>query len=275
MYTSAVDFQKENDLILKEWNNARMKKLIDKDSVFVKDGLLYRGTISYRDDGIWVRDSANESELWNNASPRIMLITKEYNDQEKHDTGEELDLRNETMRKNFSGEDNIITSQLRFHTNLMFHVYGLGNYEDGHCPLWGDLRYDTCREFYETYPLVRINVKKQGGGGSVNDSIISKYIETYKDYLNRQIHLFDADIIVCYGRVIFNYVINEFFRDIAELDCDPWVYFSEEQQKVVINSYHPSVRPRTISDEKYYSSLMKEFEQMMLSHKEFAAKYSK
>lgn len=110
----------------------------------------------------------------------------------------------------------------------------------------------------------------------MSDSVISDYIETYKEYLNRQIRLFfDADIIVCYGRVIFNYIIQEFFPDITQLESDPWVYFSEEQCKVVINSYHPSVRPYTISDKNYYSRPMSEFEQMMLNHKDFASKYSK
>ena len=276
MNTTFIDFQRENERIL---DDASLNNENDKDSVFVRDGLMFRGAISYRDDGIWIRESANESELWNNASPRIMLITKDFNDPDGHTADDVLDLRNETMRTNCTGEDNVITSQLRFHTNLMFHVYGLGNYKDGHCPLWDDLRYDTCREFYETYPLVRINVKKQGGSGSVTDPVISQYIDTYKDYLNRQIRLFDADIIVCYGRVIFDYVIQEFFPDITKLESDPWVYFSEEQQKVVINSFHPSFRPKSrstpITDENYYSYPMSEFEQMMLSHKDFASKYSK
>ena len=272
MNTATIDFQRENEKILDEWYNASLNNEKDKDLVFVKDGLMYRGDIFYREDGIWVRDSANESEMWNNAFPRIMLITKDFNDPD----GKTEDLRSEeTMRVNFSGKDTVITSQLKFHTNLMFHVYGLGNYKDGNCPLWDDLRYDTCREFYETYPLVRINVKKQSGKGSVSDAVINEYIKTYKEYLNRQISLFDADIIVCYGRVVFNYIIQEFFPDIVKLDSDPWVYFSEEQQKVIINSYHPSVRPCTISDKDYYLRPMREFEQMMLKHKDFAAKYSK
>jgi len=270
-----INFQEENQKILNEWHNASHSNDRDKDSVFVEDGLMYRGDIFYNSDGIWKRHSANESELWSNASPRIMLITKDFNDQEGHTADDELDLRNETMRKNCTGKDNVITSQIRFHTNLMFHVYGLGNYKDGHCPSWEDLQYDTSRKFYETYPLVRINVKKQGGNGSVSDAVISEYIETYKEYLNRQIRLFDADIIVCYGRVIFDYVIRELFPDIKKQDDDPWVYFSEEKQKVVINSYHPSVRPSIISDEHFYSWPMMEFEQMMLLHKDFATKYLK
>ena len=279
MNTTFIDFQRKNERILDEWNNASLNNENDKDSVFVRDGLMFRGAISYRDDGIWIRESANESELWNNASPRIMLITKDFNDPDGHTADDVLDLRNETMRTNFTGEDNVSTSQLRFHKNLMYQVYGLGNYKDGHCPKWDDLKLDTCRMFYETYPLVRINVKKQGGSGSVPDPVISQYIDTYKDYLNRQIRLFDADIIVCYGRVIFDYVIQEFFPDITKLESDPWVYFSEEQQKVVINSFHPSFRPKSrstpITDENYYSYPMSEFEQMMLNHKDFASKYSK
>ena len=270
MDTTFIDFQRENDKILDEWEEASLHNIEDKDLVFVRDGLMFRGAIFYEDD-VWWRTPANESQLWNDVFPRIMLITKDFNDPE----GNTSDLRHETLRTNFTGPDSIITSQYPFHKNLMFHVYGLGNYKNGKCPLWDNLKYDICREFYETYPLVRINVKKQSGGGKVLDSVISKYIYRYEDYLNRQIRLFDADIIICYGRVIFNHVINTFFPDIEKDPDDPWVYFSEEQQKVIINSYHPSVRPRTISEKEYYSKPMKEFEQMMLKHKAFAAKYQK
>ena len=166
MNTTFIDFQRENEIILEEWKNASLNNENDKDSVFVKDGLMFRGDIYYRNDGIWMRKTSNESELWNNASPKIMLITKDFNDPDGHTSEDELDLRNETMRNNFTGEDNVSTSQLRFHKNLMYQFYGLGNYKDGKCPLWDDLKLDICREFYETYPLVRINVKKQGGKGT-------------------------------------------------------------------------------------------------------------
>ena len=267
-----IDYASKNKQILDEWKSAS-KTNGDDENAFVDDGLLFRGNIYY-ENGIWKRNPAknpaNENELWNNSFPRIMLITKEYNDQD--DSGY-VDLRHETLRYNYTGKDNVRTSQLRFHTNMMYHVFGLGNYIDGQCPLWDKLTLDESRLFYESWPLVRINVKKQAGGGSVSDSTIRIYIERYKQYLNQQISLFDADIIVCYGRVVFDYVIKEFFPDIEVSKEDPWVYFSKEKQKVIINSYHPSVRSTTITDEQFYTLPINEFEQMMHDHPEFAAKY--
>ena len=199
-----------------------------------------------------------------------MLITKEYNDRD--DSGY-IDLRHETLRYNYTGKDNVCTSQVRFHKNIMFHVFGLGHYKDGHCPKWDDLYYDESRVYYENCPLVRINVKKQAGGGNVSDFTIREYISRYSSLLKQQISLFDADIIVCYGRVIFDYVIQEFFPNIIIQKEGPWVYFSEEKQKVIINSYHPSVRGNTITDEQFYTCPIKEFEQMMHTHHDFEAKY--
>lgn len=268
-----IDYATKNKQILDDWYSASRKNDEDKKKAFVYDGLLFRGDIHYDDDKIWRRESANESELWDISFPRIMLITKDYNDQDKHEPGEVIELRHETLRYNFSGKDNVWTSQLQFHKNIMFHVFGLGNYKDGHCPTWDDLYYDECRRYYETCPLVRINVKKQAGGGSVSDSTLRIYIERYKQFLNQQISLFDADIIVCYGRVIFDHVIQEFFPEIKVSNNDPWVYFSDEKQKVVINSYHPSVRRKTISDEQFYTCPINEFEQIMHDHPAFAAKY--
>lgn len=265
-----IDFANKNTQILDEWKSASNTNGDDKNTAFVYDGLLFRGNIYYEDD-IWKRRSANENELWNNCFPRIMLITKEYND--RNEDNDYVDLRWETLRRNYTGENHVITSQLTFHKNMMFHVFGLGHYKDGHCPLWNDLYYDESRNYYESCPLVRINVKKQAGGGSVSDSTIREYISRYSSLLKQQISLFDADIIVCYGRVIFDYVIKEFFPDIEISNTDPWVYYSEKKQKVIINSYHPSVRCQTISDEQFYTRPINEFEQMMHSHNDFEAKY--
>lgn len=265
-----MDYTKANQRILDEWYSAAMLNKEDIEKAFVYDGLLRRGDIYY-EDGIWKRKSFNESDVWNNSFPRIMLITKDYNDQDGHGPREIIELREETLRQNSSGKDVILTSQLQFHKNIMFHVYGLGNYKDGHCPTWDDLCYDECRRYYESSPLVRINVKKQAGGGNVSDYILKKYIERYKWYLNQQISLFNADIIVCYSRVIFDYVIHEFFPEIEKHDDDPWVYFSKEKQKVIINSYHPS--NRTITNEHFYTYPINEFEQMMHKHPDFATKY--
>jgi len=267
-----IDYATKNEQILKEWSSAAKKNDEDKEFAFVYDGLLRRGVIYY-DGKIWKRKSAKENKLWNQSFPRIMLITKDFNDQDGHESDDIIDLREETLRRNYTGEDHVVTSQIQFHKNILFHVFGLGKYKNGRCPKWDDLYYDESREYYESCPLVRINVKKQAGGGCVSDSTIRKYIERYKQYLNRQISLFDADIIVCYGRVIFDYIIQEFFSDIEPSKEDPWVYFSEEKQKVIINSYHPSVRGTTITDEQFYTCPINEFEQMMLKHPEFADKY--
>ena len=265
-----IDYARKNEQILTEWKSAS-KTNGDDENAFVDDGLLFRGNIYYEDD-IWKRqrEPANENESWNSSFPRIMLITKEFNDRD--DSGH-VDLREETLRYNYTGKDNVRTSQLRFHTNLMYHVFGLGNYIDGQCPSWDTLTLDESRLFYESCPLVRINVKKQAGGGRVSDSTIREYICRYSSLLKQQISLFDADIIVCYGRIIFEYVIQEFFPEIKTQKRDPWVYFSKKKKKVIINSYHPSVRGKTITDEQFYTCPIKEFEQMMHSHHDFEAKY--
>lgn len=267
-----INYTDINLQILDKWYSAAMNNDEDKDKAFVYDGLLYRGEIFY-EDNIWKRKSAKESELWSNSFPRILLITKDYNDQDDHPAGDIIELRQETLRQNQSGKDIVRTSRLQFHTNMMYHVFGLGHFKDGHCPAWENLTPDESRRYYESCPLVRINVKKQAGGGYVSDSTMREYINKYDTFLNQQISLFDADIIICYGRVIFDYVIQNFFPDIEKHIEDPWVYFSTEKQKVIINSYHPSVRRITISDKHFYTYPMIEFEQMMHEHPEFAAKY--
>ena len=61
------------------------------------DGLLYRGAFSY-EDGYWSRRPGDEEGRWERAERRVLILTKDLNDEEA------WDVRCETGRRNFSGE---------------------------------------------------------------------------------------------------------------------------------------------------------------------------
>lgn len=278
-----VHYQEENDKILSEWRKKAEENANSNDIHFVNDGLLFCGEVIRKGDDItgyyYERQRGNEDELYEFMTPKLMLLTKDFND----DDGDTSDIRIETFRKNFTTTEKPETSGLRFHQNILAHVWGLTHYitKLKRCPKWEDdeknyWSWKQAREFYESNPIVRINVKKQAGGNSIKNSELTHYLynKDYRPLLIKQIKLFNPDIIVCYGKPIFQFVIdksNHIIEDVEYDYNDPWAYYSNESQKVIINSYHPS--NRNLSRERNYLGIMDGFEKIMNEHEDIANKW--
>lgn len=237
--------QLEKD-IFDEWR----KRSVDYDhgDNFAEDGLLYKGDINYSDTGYWYRNTGNEEELWKNAHTRVLFLTKDLNDTDA------WDIRAETGRKNHSGETNIIINT-PFYKNYMRWFYGIltacqtgecKSYEEANCQ-------QTYRSFFDEMPLVRVNCKKQVGGGTISTDRLKHFMERYKDLLVKQIKLYNPDVIVCCGgsSSIKDFIATSYLPDLERIN--KWVYYSNSLNKVVIDFYHLSHR---FSQEGVYTDLM-------------------
>ena len=230
---------------------------------FAYDGLLFRGEYSYN-NGCWERQPGNETELWNNAPCRILILTK---DASRY--GGLEDVRIETARKNHTG-DEIFTTDNIFYSNLMLWSYALLNAAQGGkittyeaTPSW-----DQLREHYCSAPIARVNCKKEIGGGSIDNSLLKAHINRYADFLSEQIAMYDADIILCCGGsgLIKNFVMQHYLPDLICHSNDGWVYYSPSTAKIVIDSYHPKW-PKFTNEDK----IVEIYEQMMADVKSFYA----
>lgn len=242
----------EEDKIWQEW-----KTLADKfgeGEELVTDGLLLRGEIFY-ENGCWHRLSGNEEELWNNAGRRLLILTKDLNDDEA------WDIRQETGRLNTVAFS--YNRAIPFYKNLRMWSYGLLNTTNGEYPDFekaSDM--GISGPFYETAPIARVNCKKQVGGGSIKDSVLMHYLEKYAGPLKKQISLYDADILLCCGcssggNLIMDFVKSQYLTDLVPIpDTGNWIWYSPSSGKVVINSYHPSAR---IGYEDTYCDMMDSF----------------
>lgn len=256
-----------NEEILREWKD----KSGIKGKKFVPDGIMNRG--DFCDDEVCRRlpskDSKIETETWENAPVRFLFITKDYNE-----SAGLRDVRDEVGGRE-SSDDKVIPypkSKNRFHKNIVFQLYGLGNTTPDNLIKYKDISDDKALEFYDTCALARINVKKQAGRGSIKNDVLLKYICKYSSLLQKQILNLDADIIVCGGAELLNSIKD--FYELEEDECNPgngWIYYNKEYKKIVINSWHPSYR--RIKSEEFYTMMIDAYFTFLTNHPEFAKPY--
>ena len=72
-----ITYKEREEKLFAEWMQA-CKEIdgIDPQEDFAFDGLLYRGEFKLI-DGCWERQPGNESELWDNAPCRLLILTKD------------------------------------------------------------------------------------------------------------------------------------------------------------------------------------------------------
>lgn len=228
----------QEEAILRDWQS-KAQLLEDADNL-VTDGLLLRGEIYYQ-DGYWYRHFGDEEKQWQDAKRRLLILTKDLNDTEAWDIRQETG-RHNTVAFNYN-------TAIPFYKNLRMWSYGLLNTSADHYPGFQEAQdQNIVGRFYERAPIARVNCKKQVGSSSISDKTLNLYLETYAEFLKKQIALYDADIILCCGcsnekNIILNFVHAQYLPDLESVpDTGDWIYYSPSSRKIVVNSYHPSAR---------------------------------
>lgn len=257
-----------NEQLLKEWEKASEDN--NEQSEFVPDGILYRGDAVYSSTGCWGHERGTEDELWQHSPMRILYITKDLNDEES------WDIRCETCRENYSGEDNVRIASNNFCKNYLYQIYGLGHTTPEKMTDYNGFSDKDAIEYFDKSTIARINVKKQLGKSSISNYVLKKYIDKYSDFIKRQILLLDADIIVCCGSS--NNSLDKLILNFVKENCynlekiNNWIYYCAEMNKVVVDSWHLSVRGVSIEDFyndmiSAYHSFLKEYPKFLIPHR--------
>lgn len=255
------DYVAENERILEEWrkNNEKLGEVN-----FADDGIMYRGAMiengSERDS-----NSKLENELWNKAPLRVLFLTK---DQNAGGYGA-WDVRGEIGNLSYA-----------FFRNLMYQLYGLVKTKPGH-KIDYIFSNEQAIELYSSFPIARINAKKEAGGNSVSNNTLRFYIERDKKYLKEQILNIDADIIVCCGysdyieesgNILLNFLKSECYKSLENrdnngwVDDDGWIYYDEKENKIAINNWHFSARK---SSEEWYNQITNAYYRFLEKHPDF------
>ena len=201
------------------------------------DGLHYLGRFVYSDFGTWGRERGDEEAKWAEACRQkrgLVVLTKDLNDEEAWDIREEHGRKNGTTVPTPSG--------IAFYRNLRTWVYGLVSMnEQGVMPAWPDAR--VAQAHFEETAWVRMNLKKVPGGSTLATKVLQDYIGEFKDLLLEQLALYaGASIYVDCANREGVALLRELYADVRAFgtDADPWIYYSEKGQFIVVNTYHPS-----------------------------------
>ena len=252
-----MKYHKQEEQLFTRWAE-RARKLRESDEI-TKDGLLFRGDMWF--DGFnQVSKPGDEEQQWTDASLRMLVLTKELNE----DDG--WDIRGESGRVP-SPRLTCRTAQ-RFFPNLELWVYGLMNIPDRKVMSFSRADNQTrLQGFYENAPIVRINCKKQPDIKSASNMVMQKYLRDYSDLLAEQISLYDSDIILCIGGqgVMVKFLAEYVYKDLEQFNEHIW--FSPSSGVVVVKQYHPNYN--VYSRKEMYTSLMNDYQAFLKANPAF------
>lgn len=253
------DFVKENQDILDRWaqSNARYGE-----TNFAPDGIMFRGEFNDYGAGTERLEDVNgrENEEWTNAPLRILFLTKDQNA-----GGEDAwDVRGETGKLSYA-----------FYRNLFYQLYGLANTTAENTIGYDDYSNDDAREVYNTFPLARVNVKKEAGSDRINNNTLEYYLNRDQAFIREQVANLDADIIVCCGysesikdsgNLLLNFLNEKCGYNFEKQAEDNWIYYDKTRNKLAINNWHLSVRS---SSEPIYTEMMTAYKNFLIQHPDF------
>lgn len=252
-----MKYHDHEEQLFERWTK-RARKLHESDEI-TKDGLLYRGELWF--DGFnQVCRPADEEQQWDDAGMRLLVLTKELNE----DDG--WDIRGESGRVP-SPRLTCRTAQ-RFFPNLELWVYGLMNIPDRKVMSYSRADNPTrLQGFYENAPIARVNIKKQPDIKSASNMVLQKYMHDYADLLTEQIAMYDADLILCIGGqgVMVKFLMEQVYKDLEQVNDHLW--FSPTAGVAVVKQYHPNYN--VYSRQEMYTSLMKDYQAFLKAHPEF------
>lgn len=227
-----------------------------RESYICNGGLLFRGDFylnpqNEKGQFTWARHQGDEEQYWNESLIRLLILTKDLNDDEP------WDIRQESAGRAPNSINDI--NSVRYLPNCIFYrhlcqwVWTIFHPEKVNLSGLPE-DYHKLTDFYEKAPLARINCKIDLGGSSLNGEVLKKYIERDVPLLKEHIELYGANIILCCGynkkdggNIILNELVKKYIlpdlQEVKDPDgwkSDEWVYYSQEKNIIVISTYHPS-----------------------------------
>lgn len=254
------NYQGQLDSLFGEW---RQKAENDGFYRFCEDGLMYKGEFDSKvgEDGktYWWRCSGNEDLMWEEYPKRIMFLTKDVPNEDNADLREWIFRQNPTNIK------------VLIYKNISLWLYGLLHInENGEAPAYDEIN-DTSlfSPFIDKTPIAYVNVKKESGKSTIDNKTLQNHMNNYKDFIVKEIEILEPDIIVCGGgsSAIKNFVNKNLYPNLKQINS--WMYYEEEKNILVIDSYHPSYFRIKGGGKTIYTKMMEAYEEFLAKHPKF------
>ena len=250
----------KNQQILDEWR--KISRLEGFEDIF-EDGVYYKGD-RYLIESLnqFERSRGEEDKIWNNATKRLLFITKESNTADYP-----YDMRCFELTRNTDGTKSI--GKRHFNRNLLRLSAGLSKINMNNFILFTEIdNVEYLDKVWDEIAVARINIKKHGGAPSSNNKELQKILddEKYRDLLIKQIRLLNPNIIICCDSpgIIKDFIIENLLPEAEKLNS--WIYYDEKSKIWIIHSYHLSYTQYPFADvneEELYSQLMKNFQEAL------------
>lgn len=256
-----MTYHNQEEKLFERWA-ARARKLHEVDMI-AKDGLLYRGEVWW--DGLnQLHRQADEEQLWNDAEMRLLVLTKELDEEDG------WDIRAESGRVPSPRLTN--RTAMRFFPNLELWVYGLMTIPDRKVIPFSKADNPTrLQGFYENAPIARVNCKKQPDTKAASNAVLQKYMENYADLLAKQISLYSANVILCLGGqgIMVNFLQKHVYKDLEQVNNHCW--YSPEANVLVVKQYHPCYN--VYSRKEMYTSMIQDYQAFLKATPAFPAQH--
>ena len=234
------------EILFNEWKE-RMKK--NGDMNFTKDGILRKNGIS----------DTKLIETWMASSKRIMFLLKDQH-QKGADKSDE-DIRDwlkvtecDDTQEKLNIKENNRNLASPFFKNIGYLFWGLSKATADDDNAWWynevTMHIDEVKAFFNSQPFALVECKKQPGDGKLDNKVLVKHLNNYKDLLEREIEIMKPNMIVCTNHHIYGTVLNmNLFpkKEVVSVKEHKEVSFHIQTGTLIFCSYHPSDRRSPIA----------------------------
>lgn len=219
-----------------------LKELMDSWSSEAREN----GELDFIRDGL-----LNNMEFghWEESKLRIAFIAKEA-----YGTFEEGDQPDQ----DYCDYDILALSRKPFWRNILAWTYGIHYTDKNDYPDYKKAADLNSRQLVvRDIPISLVNIKKEAGTSYTSSCDLRSYARRYKQYLKKELlEILRPNIVFCCGN--YDIVMDEIYDDydFEQIDDNGFVYYCEDQDILLIASYHPSAR---ISNYQMYDSVMRAY----------------
>lgn len=218
-----------------------------------------KGGTDFVFDGLLRNSDLDDSKWWD--SPlRIAFITKDPHFEGNYNIG---DLDGEDYRKY-----NILELSIdhRFWRNILTWAYGIIRTAKGGYPDYDEASKYSKREFiYNSIPIALVNIKKEAGDPTVEDTTLRRFAREYKDYLKQELQgILRPNVLVCGATsgIVMDEIYDEY--DFIKMDNEGYIHYCKDRDILLIASYHPKAR---MGNEDLYNGLMRAYSLFLEEYK--------
>lgn len=232
------NYNEKLNILFDKWEAESVK---NGEEDFCRDGLMYK----YEHDKNYV------DELWEKSQKRILFLLKDP----KEYSGDSRDWLNYEKNRQL---------QSSFIKKLAYVFYGLSTVKDEKIADFRDITHEQLVECFNEIPFAFVESKKQAGTIQIQDKVLDKYINDYKEFLTEEINILKPNIVICFGGPQYHFAVTDLFKDAEKIDNN--IRLHKETNTLIIYSYHPSARK---SYESFYSEVMREYSKFLAKYPDF------